>query len=112
VPDHSGKKRGSVSTDDPSSSKSRPILNEKAVPAWTIPSGKYYDEIFQARSENLKHFPTFHVDGKKKPLCVEFQSKSQCTSACTLSHPNPLNMDCGDWIKVNQRFLDVYGTAA
>jgi hypothetical protein len=106
--EHPAKKRGPVPVDDLAPSKSRPILNESAVSAWKIPSGKTYGELFHPRSGNLKDWPVFNANGKQKPMCIRFQSKSQCTSICTLSHPNPSTMDTGDWNKVNQRFSDVY----
>jgi hypothetical protein len=86
VPDQSGTKRESVPTDESPTIKRSSILNENAKPAWQIPSGKNYAEIFQARSENLRNWPTFNKDGEKetfvykvpeqKPMHVQLHSLS------------------------------------
>jgi hypothetical protein len=90
--------------------------NPSPESSWQIPAGKTYNDIFNGRDpilkKNLAGWPELkhHSQGRKKPLCIRYQSVGKCAATCTLSHQPPNQMPPSAKLATAKRFAEVYAS--
>ena len=116
---------GSTATDKPKKAKAEPEdehdasavhSNSELVPAWQLPSGVRYLDLFGAKMPGLKGWPVLldtRISKKqsrthKAPMCVRFQVGGQCKQGCSLAHITASAMPAEARSKADSLFQAVY----
>jgi hypothetical protein len=91
--------------------------NPSIVATWQLPEGKTYNDFFNPREPEKKantlgwpRFPHHKFSNKSKNLCLKYQTKGTCSSACFMAHVDPAKMDSTAKQLVEDRFKAVYST--
>jgi hypothetical protein len=89
--------------------------NPSVVAAWLLPQGKTYNDFFNPReaekkpnTEGWPRFPHHKFTSKTKSLCLKYQTKGTCSSACFMAHVDPSKMENLARKLMDERFKAVY----
>jgi hypothetical protein len=89
--------------------------NPNMVSSWRLPEGKTYKDYFNPSEPEKKlntlgwpKFPHHKFPSKSKNLCLKYQAKGSCSSACFMAHVDPSTMESAAKKLVEDRFLEVY----
>jgi hypothetical protein len=89
--------------------------NPSMMTSWSLPNGKTYNDFFNPREPEKKpntqgwpKFPHHKFPSKTKNLCLKYQAKGACLSACFMAHVNPLKMETSAKQLVESQFKEIY----
>jgi hypothetical protein len=89
--------------------------NPSVVASWLLPEGKTYNDFFNPKEPEKKAntlgWPRFlhhKFSTKSKTLCLKYQAKGSCSSACFMAHVDPAKMASAEKKLVGDRFKAVY----
>jgi hypothetical protein len=89
--------------------------NPSVVTSWLLPERKTYNDFFKLREPEKKPntigwpwFPHHKFTSKTKNLCLKYQVKGSCSSACFMAHVDPAKMESAAKKLVDEHFKEVY----
>jgi hypothetical protein len=104
------KKKRKTATKDSTTKLKDLAPNPEPQQAWSIPEGKAFNDFFTIGGINEKGWPRLadpRFDSDRS-MCLRFQVKGECTTACTLAHTPRNKMSNKQETDIAARFKAIY----
>jgi hypothetical protein len=97
---------------------SKDHTSNETVPAWLLPKGISFNELFQKSKTGAKGWPSMldkRIPPKSNksqiaPMCLMFQTTGVCKKGCLLAHITSRDMSDRDRSTITDLFAAAYAT--